>query len=245
MLKSDLCDYGNTYTLVKDTITIAPVPPPAAILNDNDVEIVFKNCARFTDCIKEINNTQIGNAKSIDVVMPIFNLTEYRDNYSKTFGSLWQYRNEQTLTDSGTFANFHAANDSASFKFKRKIIAGETTDGGTENIEMMMPLKYLCDIWKTLEMHLINYEINLVLTWSEKCVLSNDTKATIFAKTDAKLYVLAVTLLTQDNAKLLHQSTLGFETNINQSISTSAKGILRFLDSSKFPRSNQIFCFLI
>ena len=81
MLKSDLCDYGNTYTLVKDTITIAPVPPPAAILNDNDVEIVFKNCARFTDCTKEVNNTQIGNAKSIDVVMPIFNLTEYRDNY--------------------------------------------------------------------------------------------------------------------------------------------------------------------
>ena len=149
------------------------------------------------------------------------------------------------MTDSGIFGNFHAANNRASFKFKPKIIAGETTDGGTKNIQIMMPLKYLCNIWKTLEMHLINCEINLVLTWSEKCVLSNNTKATILAKTDAKHYVLAVTLLTQDNAKLLHQSTLGFETNINQSINASAKVILRFLDSSKFPRSKQTFCFLI
>ena len=57
MLKSSLCDYSNAYTLVKDTITIAPVPPPATIINDNDIEIVFKYCARFTDCIKEIKNT--------------------------------------------------------------------------------------------------------------------------------------------------------------------------------------------
>ena len=66
----------------------------------------------------------------------------------------------------------------------------------------MVPLKYLSNFWRTLEMPLINCEINLILTWSEKCVLSNDTKATTFAITDTKLYVPVVTLANQNNAKL-------------------------------------------
>ena len=75
-------------------------------------------------------------------------------------------------------------------------------DDGTKSVEIMVPLKYLSDFWRTLEMPLINCEINLVLTWSDKCVLSNDTKATTFAVADAKLYVPVLTLSTQDNAKL-------------------------------------------
>ena len=67
---------------------------------------------------------------------------------------------------------------------------------------MKEPLKYLSNFWRTLEMPLINCEINLILAWSRKCMLSNDTKATIFAITDTKLYVPAVVLSTQDNAKL-------------------------------------------
>ena len=69
-------------------------------------EIIFKNCAPFTDCISEINNTQVDNAKDLDVVMLMYNLIEYSDNYSKTPGSLWQYyRDEQhnTLTNSESF----------------------------------------------------------------------------------------------------------------------------------------------
>ena len=69
-------------------------------------EIIFKNCAPFTDCISEINNTQVDNAKDLDVVMLMYNLIEYSDNYSKTRGSLWQYyRDEQhnTLTNSESF----------------------------------------------------------------------------------------------------------------------------------------------
>ena len=52
---------------------------------------MFKNCAPFTNCISEINNTQIDKAKDIDIVMPMYNLSEYSDNYAKTTGSLWQY----------------------------------------------------------------------------------------------------------------------------------------------------------
>ena len=82
-------------------------------------------------------------------------------------------------------------------------------------VEILRPLKYLCSFWRTFEMTLINCEINPILTWSEKCVLSNDTKATTFAKTDTKLYVPLVTLLAQDKPKLLEQLKSSFKRTIN------------------------------
>ena len=84
-----------------------------------------------------------------------------------------------------------------------KKITGVTDDDGTKNVEMMVPLKYLSNVWRTLEIPLVNCENNLILTWSDQFVLSNDTKATTFAITDTKLYISVVTLSTQDNAKLL------------------------------------------
>ena len=108
MLRSSLCDYGDAYILVKGTITFAPVPPAAANSNDNEKEVAFKNCVPFTDCISEINNTQIDKAKYIDVIMPMYNLIGYSDNYSKTSGRLWKcYRDGSTLTDTCAIANFH------------------------------------------------------------------------------------------------------------------------------------------
>ena len=79
----------------------------------------------------------------------------------------------------------------------------------------MIPLKYLSSFWRTLEISLINCEINLILTWSEKCVLSNDTKATTFVITDTNLFTPVVTLSTQDNAKLLQQLKSSFSRTIN------------------------------
>ena len=85
------------------------------MLNDPDnadKEVVFKNCAPFTDCISETNNTQIDNAKYTDVIMPMYNLIEYSDHCSKTSGSLWQYyRDEPALSNVGAIANFHAADN--------------------------------------------------------------------------------------------------------------------------------------
>ena len=75
----------------------------------------------------------------------------------------------------------------------------------------MMSLKYLSKFLRTLEMSLINCKIILILTWSDKCVLSNDTKATTFAIIDTKLYVPVITLSTQDNVKLLQQLKPGFQ----------------------------------
>ena len=96
-----------------------------------------------------------------------------------------------------------------------KKITGVTDDGGTKNVEMMVPLKYLSNVWRTLEIALVNCENNLILTWSDQFVLSNDTKATTFAITDTKLYISVVTLSTQDNAKLLEQLESSFKRTIN------------------------------
>ena len=90
MLKSSLCDYSDAYILVKGTITIAGAGDDAAArqADERDNGATFKNCAPFTNCISEINNTQVDNAKDIDIVMPMYNLIEYSDNYAKTAGSL-------------------------------------------------------------------------------------------------------------------------------------------------------------
>ena len=86
MLRSSLSDYSDTYILVSGTIAVAALSGGAG---NNNIQVVFRNCTAFTNCISEINNTQIDNPKDIDVVMPVYNLIEYRDNYSKLSGSLW------------------------------------------------------------------------------------------------------------------------------------------------------------
>ena len=89
LLKWSLCDYSDAYKHVKGTITVTPEPQPVGNPNINDKEAVFKNCAPFADCKSEINNTQIGNASYTDLVLPIYNLIEYSDNYSTVSGSVW------------------------------------------------------------------------------------------------------------------------------------------------------------
>ena len=90
MLKSSLCDYSDACILVKGTIIITGAGDDAAArqADERDKGVVYKNCAPFTNCISEINNTQVDNAKDIDIVMPMYNLIEYSDNYVKTSGSL-------------------------------------------------------------------------------------------------------------------------------------------------------------
>ena len=92
--------------------------------------MVFKICSPFTNCISEVNNTQIDNAKDIDVVIPMYNLIEYSNNYSKTSGSLWQYyRDETVFNNAGALADLHG--NSASFTLKQKL-AGSTGDDDTK-----------------------------------------------------------------------------------------------------------------
>ena len=218
MLKSSLCDYSDAYILVKRTISVNNTAADGAAANNTNEKLIFINCAPFTNCISEINNTQIDNAKDIDIVMPMYNLIEYSDNYAKTSGSLQQYCKDIPARDANNITEeFTGGNTTDSFNFKVKI-TGQTGNDGTKDVEIIVPLKYLSNFWRTLEMPLINCEVNLILTWSSTCVLvaSNilNQNAT-FAITDTKLYVPAVTLSTQENTKFLQQLKLGFKRVIN------------------------------
>ena len=169
--------------------------------------------------ISEINNKQIDNAKDIDIVMPMYNLIEYSDHYSKTSGSLWHYyRDEPFLNANVAIADFPADNNnSASFKFKTKISDG-IGDDDTKNVKIKVPLKYLSNFRRTLEMLLINCEINLILTWFNRCFLIDNPivgQEPTFTTTDTELYVPVVTLSPQDNAKLLEQLKSGFKRTVN------------------------------
>ena len=88
MLNSCLCDYSDAYILNKGIISIAQVPPPPVNPNNNKKEVVFKNCAPFTEFISKINNTQIDNPKEFKVAIPMYNLIKYNYDYLKALGSL-------------------------------------------------------------------------------------------------------------------------------------------------------------
>ena len=100
MLRSGLCDYNDSYILVKGTTTVTNTAAEGAANNAANKKVIFKNCALFTNCISRRNYTQVDDAHDIDVVIPTYNLIEYSDNYPKTSGTLWQYcRDEPVLTD--------------------------------------------------------------------------------------------------------------------------------------------------
>ena len=183
MLKSSLCDYSDAYIFVKGTITVNNTAAADANANNTNKKVIFKNCAPFTKCISEINNTQVDNAKDIDIVMSMYNLIEYSDNYSKTPGSLWQHCKDIPAVDNNNaIVNFVENNLTDLFNFKVKMTG-----------QMCGPSNF----WRTLEMLLINCKINLILTWSTNCVTVSTNVANqnaTFAITDTKLYVPVVTL---------------------------------------------------
>ena len=94
MLRSVSCDYSDAYILVKGHITVNNTAADGAAANNTNRKVMFKNSAPFTSYISKINNEQIDNAEYIDIVMPMYNLIEYSDNYSKASGTLWQYYKE-------------------------------------------------------------------------------------------------------------------------------------------------------
>ena len=125
MLRSNLCDYSDSYILVKGTITVTA---PGANNNANNVRdkrnrpLILKNNAPFVSCITRINNELIEDADDLDIIMPMYNLLEYSKNYRKTMGSLYNhYRDElNNDADDNNFGNIKVIN-SNTFKYKNKI----------------------------------------------------------------------------------------------------------------------------
>ena len=119
---SNLCDYSDAYILVIGIITVPNTATERPAVNNTNKKVIFKNCAPFTDCITEINITQVHDAQKVDIVMPRYNLIEYSDAYTKTSGSLWQYYGDEPAIDNNCgIIDFPANNNnSVSFKFKSK-----------------------------------------------------------------------------------------------------------------------------
>ena len=169
--------------------------------------------------------------------MSRYNLIEYSNNYSKTLGSLWQYYRDNT-NDNIT--------ESESFNYKIKITGKTPAAGKTRDVIIAVSLKYLSNFWRTLEMPLINCEINLILTWSEDCVVSSAAGKI----TDTKHYVPVVTLSTQDNTKLLDKLKSGFKRTINWNkhqpkVSTERQNqYLDLLIETSFQGVNRLFVLL-
>ena len=152
VLRSSLCDYADAYILVNGNITVNNTAAEGVAANNSAKKVIFKNCAPFTNCIGKINNTQIDNAEYIDIVMTMCNLIEYSDNYFKISGSLWQYcKDIPAVNDNGNIVIFNGANESDSLNLKLKIIGTTNDDGDIENVEIMIPLKYLSNFGELLK----------------------------------------------------------------------------------------------
>ena len=156
MFRSDVFDYNDAYIVVKGARTVE---------RDNDdktriKKLIFKNNAPFGSYISKINNTFVDNAENVDIVMPIYNLLDYSDNY---------YRNEINDDENeNDNANKKINNNKTitikSFECMTKIIGRTPADNNTLNVEFVVPLKYLSNFWRFLDLLLMNCETELDLS---------------------------------------------------------------------------------
>ena len=173
-LRSNLCDYSDAYILVKGTITVVALGANNGANNIRDKKkrpLILKNNAPFVSCITRINNELIEDADDLDIAMTMYNLLEYCKNYRKTIGSLYNYYRDE-LTNDGNDNNFDNRNlvNSEAFKYKNKITGNtynvnagaqgyDVNKIGTQKIELAIPLKYLGNFWRALNIPLISYSI--------------------------------------------------------------------------------------
>ena len=177
--------------------------------------MAFKNCAPFRTCDVTINDEHVEKAEDLDVVMSMYNLLEYSDNYQDSTGSLYQVKRDEPPD-----ANANTNNATTSLVYKSKLISG------TDDVKLVVPLKYVSNFFRLLEMLLVNCKIDLELTWNKNCMISslNATKVDnplSFMITNTKLYVPIVTLSIKDNTNLTKQLNEGSKRTIywNQYVS--------------------------
>ena len=196
----------------------------------------------------------------------MYNLLEYSKNYKKATGSLWNYYRYEPSNP--------LSSNSESFKYKTSITGNtQNADDGDDNYdankvgkketEIVIPLKHLSNFWRNLNIPLINCEVEIILTWSKNCVLTdmtvrdagnnNDPPAIVaptgleFQITDTKLYVPVVTLSTENDKKLLEQLKSGFKRAIKWNKYRSKMTIqsnnnnLNYLIDPAFTKVNRLF----
>ena len=205
----------------------------------NNSLVTFKNCAPFLTCNININDEYIEEANYLDVIMPMYNLLEYSDNYQDTTGTLYQFKRDEPPAD-----NVDVDQNTTSLKYK--------AIDGTNNIKLVVPLKYIGSFFRSLEMPLVNCKVDLELTWTKYCIMSTflgvAADNTAFKITDTKLHVPIVTLSTKDN-NLTKQLNDGFKRTVHwneykavpdATATAAADPYIKTLDSS-FRGVNRLF----
>ena len=206
VLKPNLCDYAEAYILVDGTIRAAAA--------DANTRLALKNCAPFTKCNLETNDEHVDTAENLDITMPMYNLIEYSDNYQDSSATLYQYKRDEPPEDDAV-ADLTADN-SSSLKYKISLLGNPVVANNIAriNVKVAVPLKYLSNFFRSLEMPLINCKIKLNLTWKKECVLSADGGNAVFIINDTKLYVPVVTLSKEDNKDFIEQQNKKFQRSI-------------------------------
>ena len=278
MLRSSLCDYSDAYILVKGTITVTA---PGANNGANNISdrknrpLILKNNAPFVSCITRINGELIEDADDLDIVMSMYNLLEYSKNYRRTIGSLYNYYRDELSDDAddNNFDNINVVN-SNTFKYKNKI-TGKTYNAdaaaqgydvnknGTQEVELAIPLKYLGNFWRALNIPLISCEVSLELKWNKNGVIASleerqvdagppvvrdnaPTGATL-AINGCKLYIPVVTLSKDNEIKLLTNLKSGFKREIiwnkyrSQMTTEAINNNLNILIDPSFTNVNRLF----
>ena len=196
MLRSDLSDFSDVHIVEKGNIIVdkttftandfnapnnAAANATATNTENNNVfgekKLFFKNNVPFINCISKFNGVQIDNSEDLDFVMPMYNLLEYSKIYRKTIENLWNYYRDEPNSGINGGINYSIMG-SKSFDYKANFIEdGVTHNNLTKNdVKIVVPLKYLNNFWRSLNIPLINCEIELILTWFNNQVLI--TKAT-------------------------------------------------------------------
>ena len=208
IIKSFLTDYSDAYILVTCNI--------AVVGGNNNTKIAFKNCHPFTRSVIHLNDEHVDTAENLDITMNMHNLIEYSDNYTDTAVSLYQNKKpEKPKGNDGALVNITNSN-SSSFEYKLNIIKIAATDVAAnvnpdipgahklwKNAKIAVPLKYMSNFSRSLELALINTKFYIELNWTKHSVMNNvAANITTFQITKTELYVPVVTLNTDSNKKL-------------------------------------------
>ena len=208
-----------------------------AVTNPDDPKrnkaVAFKNNAPFINCISKINGVQTDNAEDLDVIMPTYNLLEYSKNYRKTTGSLWNHYRDgpiDLLSSSSKFFKYKTSITGNTYNVDAGEAGYDADKVGKNETEIIVPLKHLINFCRTLNIPLINCEIELILTWSRNCALADMTARAAgnnndppavgaptgleFQITDTKLHIPVVTLSKKNNKRLLEQLKSGFKRTV-------------------------------
>ena len=209
ILLSTIIDYAEAYILIDGTIR-------AAAANAN-TRLALKNCAPFTKCNLEIYDEHVDTAENLDITMPMYNLIEYSDNYQDSSAILYQYKRDEPPEDDNV-ADLTADN-SSSFKYKVSLLGNPVLDGAVakRSVKVVVPLKYLSNFFRSLEMPLINWKIKLNLTWKKECVLSTGVGEAVFINCTFQLLLCQkkiIKILLNNKIKVFKDLFIG--TNIKQ-----------------------------